>query len=71
MSMTRTWVYILRCSDSSYYTGRTNNLKRRLAKHHAGDASEWTCRRLPVELLFAQEFSDSLSAYHAEHQILP
>ncbi|WP_202901080.1 GIY-YIG nuclease family protein [Methylocaldum szegediense] len=30
------WVYILRCRDSSYYTGHTDNLEKRLAEHQAG-----------------------------------
>jgi predicted GIY-YIG superfamily endonuclease len=63
------WVYILRCADGSYYTGHTEYLERRIAQHQAGEGSDWTKRRLPVELLFAQEMPDHDSAFLAERQI--
>ena len=50
------WVYILRCADNSYYTGHTDNLEERLAKHQAGEFGGYTSTRLPVELLFSEEF---------------
>jgi len=31
------WVYMLRCSDNSYYIGHTDNLEKRLAEHQAGE----------------------------------
>jgi predicted GIY-YIG superfamily endonuclease len=40
----------LRCADGSYYTGITNDLKRRLLAHRAGKASRYTRARLPVRL---------------------
>ncbi|HYJ29815.1 MAG TPA: GIY-YIG nuclease family protein [Allosphingosinicella sp.] len=46
------WVYILRCRDGSYYTGHTDNLELRLVQHREGLGSDWTARRLPVELLW-------------------
>lgn|SRR5262249_12645228 len=63
------WVYILRCADDSYYTGHTEHLERRLAQHQAGEGSEWTKLRLPVELVFAQEMPDHDCAFLAERQI--
>ena len=63
------WVYILRCADGSYDTGHSENLDRRLAQYQAGEGSEWTKRRLPVELVFAQEMPDHDSAFLAERQI--
>lgn len=68
--MTRSvWVYIVRCPDGSYYTGHTGNLELRLAQHQTGEGSEWTKRRLPIELVFAQEMPDHDSAFLAERQI--
>jgi len=67
--MTRAWIYILSCADSSYYTGRTTNLKRRLAEHQAGRGSEWTKRRLPVELVFVQEMPNVNQALAIERKI--
>ncbi len=41
-------VYMLRCADGSLYTGITNDLKARLAKHNSGDGAKYTRSRLPV-----------------------
>jgi predicted GIY-YIG superfamily endonuclease len=67
--MSKAWVYILRCSDKSYYTGSTTNLEKRLDEHRNGEGSEWTKKRLPVELVFSQEMPDKDQAYLAEQQI--
>ena len=45
------FVYILICSDGSYYTGITNNLINRLDKHNSGKGAKYTRGRLPVEIL--------------------
>ncbi len=48
----KSWlVYILRCKDKSYYTGITNDIKKRLAAHKAGSASKYTRARRPIKLL--------------------
>ena len=65
----KAWVYILRCSDDSYYTGSTNNLELRLAQHAAGEGSQWTRSRLPVHLAFAQDFPSEHEAFLCERQI--
>lgn len=46
------FLYMLRCSDGSLYTGVTNNLERRLTMHNKGTASRYTRTRLPVEMLY-------------------
>ncbi|WP_310306238.1 GIY-YIG nuclease family protein [Nocardioides marmoribigeumensis] len=33
------WVYILECSDSSYYVGSTTNIHVRLHEHQSGRGS--------------------------------
>lgn len=66
--MPKAWVYILKCSDGSYYAGSTTDLQNRLAEHQAGEGSDWTKRRLPVHLVFSQEMPND-QAYIAEHQI--
>ncbi|HHT9106975.1 MAG TPA: GIY-YIG nuclease family protein [Candidatus Wujingus californicus] len=63
------WVYILRCADDSYYTGHTDNLEKRLAEHRSGICDGYTSARLPVTLLFSQEFSTRLEALICERQI--
>ena len=55
------FLYILKCSDGSFYTGVTNNIDRRLQKHQEGTASRFT--RRPVVLVYREECgsrSDSL-----------
>ena len=63
------WVYILRCADDSYYTGHTDNLEKRLAEHQSGICDGYTPARLPVTLVFSQEFSTRLEALTCERQI--
>ena len=57
-------VYILLCSDGSYYTGSTagTNMEARVAQHQAGFGGDWTRRRRPVRLAWADtcpSFSDA------------
>jgi len=67
--MNNTWVYILRCADGSYYTGRTEDPNHRLEQHQAGEGSQWTQRRLPATLVYAQELPSEEDALRAEQQI--
>ena len=48
-------VYILRCADSSLYTGITKDVDRRLDQHNAGTASRYTRSRLPATLEYHEE----------------
>lgn len=63
------WMYILCCADGSYYTGNTNNLKLRLAQHQAGEGANHTKKRLPVQLVYAEEFSRIDQAFYREKQV--
>jgi putative endonuclease len=64
------WVYILKCGDGSYYVGSTrSSLENRLWQHSTGVGSRYTGGRLPVELVFAQEFDRVDEAYLREKQI--
>lgn len=47
-------LYILKCCDGSFYTGITNDLKRRFQMHQAGKASRYTRTRGPVEMLYSE-----------------
>src|SRR5882757_869525 len=52
---TRQWfVYILKCSDGSLYTGVTTDVKRRSKQHNAGTASRYTRSRLPVRVVYQE-----------------
>ena len=63
------YVYLLRCSDGSYYVGHTNDLEQRLAAHERGAIEGYTLSRRPVELVFSDQFSTRLEAFHRERQI--
>ena len=63
------YVYILRCSDSSYYVGHTDNLEARLMAHERGEIPGHTYSRRPVELVFADGFPSREAAFERERQI--
>jgi len=63
------WIYILKCADGSYYVGSTRNLDLRLAQHQSGKASRYTSGRLPVELVYGEEYIRIADAYYREKQI--
>jgi putative endonuclease len=63
------YVYILRCSDGSYYVGSTVNLERRLAQHHTGDGAAYTRRRRPIQLVWAEEFDRLDDAFAREKEV--
>lgn len=64
--MKKAWVYILECSDGTYYTGYSRDPETRLAQHQAGSASRYTRTRLPVKMVFLQECPTSKEAYRSE-----
>ena len=63
------YVYMLRCSDGSYYVGHTNDLEQRPAAHERGAIEGYTLSRRPVELVFSDQFSTRQEAFHRERQI--
>ncbi|MHC0442682.1 GIY-YIG nuclease family protein [Flavobacterium sp. 3-210] len=64
------YVYILKCSDNSYYTGFTNNIERRLNEHNYGLNLEcYTFTKRPLELVFYAEFNDVNQAITFEKQV--
>jgi len=64
------YVYILKCSDDSYYIGVTNNPNRRLAEHMDGKNPEsYTFSRRPVEIVYSEYFTDPNEAIVWEKKI--
>ena len=63
------YVYILRCSDGSYYTGHTDQMEARLVAHQSGHFSGYTSERIPVELVFLEELNSRDEAFRRERQI--
>jgi predicted GIY-YIG superfamily endonuclease len=63
------YIYILKCSDGSYYTGHTDNLENRISEHQSGRHLGYTSSRLPVQLVFSELFESRDAAFKVEHQI--
>ena len=62
----KAYMYVLECADGSLYTGYTTDVERRLKTHNAGKGAKYTRARLPVTLLYQEEFPDKSSAMSAE-----
>lgn len=66
----RRWtVYILRCGDGSLYTGITDRLAERVARHGAGKGARYTRSRLPVQLVWARGRQTGTDARRLEHAL--
>jgi len=63
------YVYILLCADGSYYTGSTVNLINRLAEHERGEGANHTKKRLPVRLIYFEQYPRIDEAFYREKQI--
>ena len=63
------FVYILICSDNSYYVGFCSDLDRRLNEHNSGRGACYTRIRRPVSLVFKEEFNEKAMAKAREKQI--
>lgn len=62
-------MYILECCDGSYYTGSTNNLELRIEQHNAGEGANHTKKRLPVKLVYFEEFQRIDEAFYREKKV--
>jgi len=63
------FVYILECSDTSLYTGITNDLERRFKQHESGKGGNYTRSRKVVRIAYAEEQKDKSSALKREAEI--
>ena len=63
------FTYILLCSDKTFYVGSTWDLKYRLGQHQAGEGAGYTRMRLPVRLLYYEEYERIADAYWREKKI--
>lgn len=63
------FTYILCCSDGSYYTGSTKELQVRLEQHQNEEGTNYTARRLPVQLIYVEEYQRIDTAFYREKQI--
>lgn len=63
------YVYIVRCSDQTLYTGWTNHLEKRIEAHNAGKGAKYTKARRLVELVYFETFDNKGDALKREYQI--
>jgi len=63
------FVYILNCSDNTLYTGYTNNINKRVKTHNSGKGAKYTRARLPVKLVYSEEFDTLSEALRREKAI--
>lgn len=63
------FTYILECADGSFYTGSTKNLVKRLWEHNNSLGANYTKNRLPVELVYYEEYPRIDTAFYREKQI--
>lgn len=63
------WMYILECSDGTYYTGSTNNIELRFEQHQNGEGANYTKERLPVKLVYFEEHERIDFAFYREKQV--
>ena len=62
-------MYILRCNDGSYYTGSAKDLEYRFFQHQNGLGANYTKKRLPVKLIYCEEYERIDDAFFREKQI--
>lgn len=62
-------IYVVECSDGTYYTGYTTDVERRVAEHNDGTAAKYTRGRRPVTLVHAETFDDQSTAMQREYAI--
>jgi putative endonuclease len=62
-------MYILECSDGSYYTGSTVNLEQRLWQHQQGLGANHTRKHLPVKLVYSESYDRVADAFYREKQV--
>lgn len=65
----KAYVYILECSDATYYTGYTTNVMNRLKTHNLGKGAKYTRARRPCKLVYVKECDSKSLAMKLEYRI--
>lgn len=63
------YIYIVECGDGSFYTGWTTDIQSRLKLHNSGKGAKYTRSRLPVQLIYWEEFEGKREALKREAAI--
>jgi len=62
-------VYILLCSDGSYYTGYARDVKLRVERHKKGQGARYTKMHEPLKIVYVEEFDSRSEAMKREREI--
>lgn len=65
----KAYIYLLECSNGSYYTGSTTDLIKRIKEHNSGIGANYTRKHAPIELVYFEEFPTIEMAFQKEKQI--
>ncbi len=60
------YMYILKCSDDTYYTGSTKYLEKRIEEHQNGKGANYTKKKLPIQLIYFEEYRRIDYAFNRE-----
>ncbi|MDD3160037.1 MAG: GIY-YIG nuclease family protein [Candidatus ainarchaeum sp.] len=63
------FVYFVKCKDNTLYCGYTNNLENRIKIHNLGKGAKYTKKRLPVKLVYFEEFESKSEALKREYKL--
>lgn len=63
------YVYIVECSDGTFYTGWTTDVQKRIQRHNQGKGAKYTRWRHPVKLIYIEEFETKKEATKREYEI--
>lgn len=63
------YVYILKCKDSTLYTGYSDDVYKRLKTHNDGKGAKYTKARRPCKLVYFEEYDTKSEALSREHAI--
>jgi len=63
------YVYVVKCADGTLYTGYTMNLDERVATHNRGKGAKYTKSRLPVMLVYFEEYQFKSEAMQREYAV--
>ena len=69
MRQDKSYTYLLECADGTLYCGWTNDLKKRIKDHNAGNGAKYTKSRLPVKLVYYETFDTKEEAMSREWHI--
>jgi len=63
------YVYLLECQDKTLYCGYTTDIAKRVAKHNQGKGAKYTKGRLPVRLVYKEQYNSKTEALKREYDI--